>query len=160
MKEKEHIEHDILQNKRLKENPYFVPKDYFISVEKEITDKISNIVKEERLVNEEASRIPTSVKLLKSMLGLAASFILIFGLGYGVMRITTSNYLNEEKSLSQNDTISLTDEYELLNTTLKNHQLEDALQIISEEPIQISNEDIEDYLINSDISELSLASLE
>ena len=123
-------ERDILQNANLKENPFSVPQGYFSSVEEAVHQKIH---KEEK--------VNPLVSFFKTSIALASVFGIIFGLGYGAMYLT--NTLDTNTSATQAPVYASNEEE---NT--------------DEFTISASEEEIEQYLIDSDLSISALAALE
>lgn len=123
-------ERDILQNANLKENPFSVPQGYFSSVEEAVHQKIH---KEEK--------VNPLVSFFKTSIALASVFGIIFGLGYGAMYLTDT--LDTNTSATQAPVYASNEEE---NT--------------DEFTISASEEEIEQYLIDSDLSISALAALE
>ena len=123
-------ERDILQNANLKENPFSVPQGYFSSVEEAVHQKIH---KEEK--------VDPLVSFFKTSIALASVFGIVFGLGYGAMYLTdtldTNTSANQAPVYASNEEEN-TDEF----------------------TISASEEEIEQYLIDSDLSISALAALE
>jgi methyltransferase-like protein len=123
-------ERDILQNANLKENPFSVPQGYFSSVEEAVHQKIH---KEEK--------VNPLVSFFKTSIALASVFGIVFGLGYGAMYLTdtldTNTSANQAPVYASNEEEN-TDEF----------------------TISASEEEIEQYLIDSDLSISALAALE
>ena len=146
-------ERDILQDSKLKQNPYTVPEGYFASVEDAVHDKIHNQQPENALVS-----------ALKSGLALACTFAIIFGFGYGAMYLTNTN-TQQKGSESYLVEESFTNTEEFIIGTIGDSFLMATDEEISEYPnmtdtVVINKELIEQYLIESDISIAALASLE
>jgi methyltransferase-like protein len=123
-------ERDILQNANLKENPFSVPQGYFSSVEEAVHQKIH---KEEK--------VNPLVSFFKTSIALASVFGIVFGLGYGAMYLTDT--LDSNTSANQAPVYASNEEE---NT--------------DEFTISASEEEIEQYLIDSDLSISALAALE
>lgn len=123
-------ERDILQSANLKENPFDVPQGYFSSVEDAVHQKIHT----EQKVN-------PLVSFFKTSIALASVFGIVFGLGYGAMYLT--NTLNTNAAASQ-PSVYASNEGENTN----------------EFTISASEEEIEQYLIDSDLTISALAALE
>ena len=146
-------EKDILQESKLKQNPYTVPEGYFASVEDAVHHKIHNQQPENALVS-----------AFKSGLALACTFAIIFGFGYGAMYLTnTSTQQNGSDSYIVEESYSNTEEF--IIGTIGNSVLMATDEEINEYPnmtdtVVINKEVIEQYLIDSDISIAALASLE
>lgn len=71
---------DILEDERIKQIPFSAPENYFETLEERIAERVSPSEKK-------GWRISLA-KTLKPALTLAASFLIIAGLGWGVMRLT------------------------------------------------------------------------
>ena len=101
--------------------------------------------------------------MLKPAIGLAASFALMLGIGYGVMKITGSLEKTETTRTAINKQVttdtSIISEEEILKAVLYENGYEAATQIM-EQPTGPTGEEIEEYLINSDISTTSLVAME
>lgn len=151
-------EKDILQRPSLKENPYTVPQGYFSMVEDEVREKIHG----------KQSEKGSLYSIFKTNIALVASFVLIFGIGYGIMHLTnTPDTLKMQQQLysesQDSNADSLTDE--LIIRVIGNYPIMEAMAEMDNDP-QIDNEptfnkdNIEQYLIDSDVSLITLASLE
>ena len=97
---------DILNNEHLKKMPFKVPQGYFESVEDEVRAKIKDQTPDGQwgLLN----------RSLKAYLGLAASFLLILGAGWGVIHFTKN--LTSRHQLTAQSTV----DSELLLDSLEN----------------------------------------
>jgi len=84
MKEKK----DILEDLKMKQNPYTVREGYFDFIESRVNDKIDNPAKSHSVW-----------MVAKPALLLACSFLIIFGIGYGTLSLT--NTLSTEAPLSE-----------------------------------------------------------
>ncbi len=153
MSENSNIKPDILDNHHLKEDPFIVPDNYFSSLEKSIGEKIA--------IEKDSDK--GIWRLLKPAIGLAASFALMLGIGYGVMKITGSLEETETTRTAINKQVttdtSIISEEEILKAVLYENGYEAATQIM-EQPTGPTGEEIEEYLINSDISTTSLVAME
>lgn len=150
MYEEENIEPDFL--KRIKRNPFKVPENYFESVE----DRIMNAVKLE------GKRVPISTsakmfRLLKPVLGLAASLALVFILVYypityfshkEIAQTVTTDTVSADTMDAYSITMSLVDENSLINTILNDEKA------VMEE---INPDEVLAYL-SSDMSEIEIYS--
>ena len=65
-----------IKSSHLKKNPFLVPSGYFEALPGEVSQRIED-------------RVPWSYKMIRSQLALAASFLLIIGLGYGLINLIT-----------------------------------------------------------------------
>lgn len=74
---------DILDNiKKRNKRPFTVPEGYFSTIEDSVKDKIS----------ETSGRgVNPFLSALRSSMALVVSFLMIFGVGYGVMYLTNTN---------------------------------------------------------------------
>ena len=123
-------ERDILEQNYLRENPYTLPQNYFAKVEDSVREKIKG-----------EAKAPKGIRLadaVKTCTAFAAVFAIVFGLGYGAMYFTGT-----AKKQQPNELYSQTEPSVPANT------LEDA---------DINY--IEQYLIESNVSIATLASLE
>lgn len=147
-------EKDILQTPHLKENPYTLPNGYFASVEDAVHEKI----------HKTSRQTGTVWDFLKTSIALASVFGIIFGLGYGAMYLTDTLDISESQT---NQIVAETDLSfdEMLIETIGNHPIIetpeeiDNYPNISDTPV-IDKEQIEQYLIDSNVPLSALASLE
>ena len=72
-----------MNNPDLKKNPFRVPEGYFDSLEDRIREKIAE---EESISSEKPKKFYFHIKSAVSM---AASLLLLFGLGYGIMTVVS-----------------------------------------------------------------------
>ena len=153
---------DILDRSSLKENPFGVPQGYFENMQQEVMDKIAaTAVADEDVAPAEPVTILT---YLKPAISLAAVFAIIFGLGYGTMKLTGS-YNNDipESVLSETSAETATGLSEEEIISILDISIDDLLTAQREEEIeqiQINNEEIEEYLIENRISSIQIAMLE
>lgn len=70
---------NILNNPDLKKNPFSLPEGYIAKMEDGVREKISA-----------RSRTTSSWSVLKPAFALACSFLLIFGIGYSVLHLTST----------------------------------------------------------------------
>lgn len=156
---------DILGRDVLKNNPFGVPEGYFRDMKQEVMDKIAATrIAEENLAPAEPATLFT---YLKPALSLAAVFAMVFGIGYGAMKLTgtyskdtalpetvISETLSEPQTdLSEDEMFSILD---ICEEDLFAVQEGDNEEI----PLQINNEEIEEYLIENRISAIHIAMLE
>lgn len=147
-------ERDILQNPSLKENPFVVPDGYFASIEDSVHRKI--------YAGKE--NINPLLAFLKTSVTLASVFGIVFGFGYGAMYLTnTLNTQGPATSMSIADTDSSLDE--LLIKAIGNYPIMATPEEIDNYPnisdtLIINKEQIEQYLIDFNVSITALASLE
>ena len=71
---------DILEEERMKQVPFTTPENYFESLEDRIAEKV--------FPSEKKGWWTSLGKVLKPAASLAASFLIVAGLGWGVMRLT------------------------------------------------------------------------
>ena len=88
-------EKDILQKDGMKTLPFSTPEGYFDSVEERL--------RERTFQKEPSAKWDAWAKALKASLALAASFLLIAGMGWGIMKLT---------NLKQNQTAVLAEQTE------------------------------------------------
>ncbi len=163
MEKQKNIEQDILQRPSLKENPYTLPQGYFAMVEDSVRKRIHN--------EEEYESGKRWITILKPAVMLAMTFGAIFGLGYGAMYVTgttqqesNSNFIVKDEPAEHPAT---TFDTETLFETMRSTALLEALIEPSndETPASTGNyechkDNIEQYLIESNVSLITLASLE
>ena len=102
----------------LKNNPFSVPDGYFDQLPQQIGQKIT------QFSTQDAHHMHSHVyykKIWGSQLALAASFILMIGLGYGVVRLISPHQIDTEPY--DTDPISLFQTY----TLLQNDEWEEPL---------------------------------
>ncbi len=125
-------ERDILQQEYLKDNPYTLPQNYFAAVEDSVREKIhGKSTKESAFMNS-----------IKTCIAFASVFAIIFGLGYGAMYVTGTTDINGNNNHE-----------EMIYTQSQPVQISDTLD-------SADTDYIEQYLIESNISITTLASLE
>ena len=160
MMEKEKIhKDDILERDYLKENPYSLPKGYFSQVE----DSVSK-----RIHADSSGQERGFVPFLKTAVMLACTFGLIIGMGYGAMYLTNQSkestppqfvekniYYNTPDSL-ENDIIDIMNTAAVLETLAE----DDEFTQNNYDSLNVDKDNIEEYLIESNISLITLASLE
>lgn len=153
---------DILDRNSLKENPFGIPQGYFENMQQEVMDKIAaTSVADEDIAQAEPA---TFLTYLKPAISLAAVFGIVFGLGYGTMKLTDS-YNNDipESVLSETSSETSTGLSEDEMISILDISIDDLLTAQREEEIeqiQINNEEIEEYLIENRISSIQIAMLE
>ena len=153
---------DILGRSSLKENPFGVPQGYFENMQQEVMDKIAaTSVADEDIAQAEPV---TFLTYFKPAISLATVFGIIFGLGYGTMKLTGS-YHNDipESVLSETSSETSTGLSEEEIISILDISIDDLLTAQREEEIeqiQINNEEIEEYLIENRISSIQIAMLE
>lgn len=154
---------DILENARLKANPFTLPEGYFRDVEDRLQDAIHNPGKEES---------PT-LSSLRTTLAMVAMFALVFGLAYGIFSITGTgnNPAMEETAITSDGTLATTGS-ETGKEAMSDEELlqyygsydaysAETLEAINVVPHTINKDEIEQYLIDSNVPSLMvLAALE
>ena len=96
---------DILEEEGMKQIPFTTPENYFESLEERIAEKV--------FPSEKKGWWTSLGKVLKPAIGLAASFLIVAGLGWGVMRLTQT----ARGDLVQN--IENTEEGQMLDSLVK-----------------------------------------
>lgn len=130
----------IIEQKHLKENPFSVPDGYFSLLPQRLHKQISKISAEEYPVVQFSS----FKTRLKSQLSLAASLVIMIGMGYAIVHFISPN--RSDRDLSYTEYISLFNSYSLL----QNDEWENAFD----------SEDIISYLTDHGISPDAIAYLE
>ena len=161
---------DILQRSSLKENPFGTPKGYFETMQQEVLEKISAMPVAPEYDDEVQEQEPATFKTyFVPAFSLAAMFGIIFGLGYGAMKLTGTgdgSALPEQTVLSEN-----IEEFEVQETELSEDDMMNILHISIEDliaaqnaeyeiEVQIDDQEIEEYLIENRVSTSYLALLE
>ncbi len=161
---------DILQRSSLKENPFGTPKGYFETMQQEVLEKISAMPVAPEYDDEVQEQEPATFKTyFVPAFSLAAMFGIIFGLGYGAMKLTGTGEgsgLPEQAVLSEN-----IEEFEVPETELSEDDMMNILHISIEDliaaqnaeyeiEVQIDDQEIEEYLIENRVSTSYLALLE
>ncbi|MBQ7773771.1 MAG: hypothetical protein IJ383_06870 [Bacteroidales bacterium] len=158
---------NILERGNLKENPFGVPSGYFSSMQDEVMAKISAIpvVPPQQYEADEAPHAGF-MTYFKPAFAMAAMFGIIFGLGYGAMKITgtytddgsvqgTLVSANASDELSEDEVISILDI--TIEDLFASQENSDTIEVMEQ---TMSNEDIEQYLIDSRVTTTSIALLE
>ncbi len=127
---------DILDNPKLRENPYSVPDGYFTDMENKVRDVIA----------ESEVAAPKGFALFKPALMLAVMFVVIGGIGLSALKITEVLYNPDQESpteslyaLIEGGYIEQDFVYQYYMDEVLSERFSDALTI----------EDIEEYFINS-----------
>ncbi|MEG0519412.1 MAG: hypothetical protein RR555_11210 [Bacteroidales bacterium] len=148
---------DILQNPKMKKNPFTVPDGYFSALEDQMRVKICGAEKEEH----------SSYTILRTTVTMAAMFALIFGLGYSALYITKTldTKTLQEKSLSENTPVPESVSDEELNQYLGRYPAytpsDEEITKIEVVTPTVNKDEIEQYLIDSNTSVATvLAALE
>ena len=128
---------NILENSTLKANPFIVPTGYFAEVERSVMETITPTGQQPG-----KNRFGI-IEILKPAIGLAACFALIFGIGYGALYLTGNT-----ESKNSTSTVQIAEE-----------NIPESTETESD-TIYINEDAAEEYLINSDVSSSTLASLE
>lgn len=158
---------DILEDRKLKENPFGVPQGYFESMRQEVMGKISATP----VYDSQKAEPATFMTYFKPAFALAAVFAIVFGMGYGAMYITgavqdTDHHLQAqqiESSDIEEDSMEITEDelISIIGNTLENlyaqESTESTIDIVEPE---INKDEIEQYLIDTRISTIALALLE
>lgn len=150
MYEEENIESEFL--KRPKKNPFKTPENYFDSIEDRIMNSIEN---EEKI--KKSSGAGKVYRLLKPVLGLAASFALVFVLVYYPIK-----YFSSDKLVQTQTTDTTTNEgndfYSVVISSIDENALVNAL--VSEEETsqeEINTDEVIAYL-SSDMNDIEIYS--
>ncbi|MBO5700564.1 MAG: hypothetical protein J6R57_04005 [Bacteroidales bacterium] len=161
---------DILQRSSLKENPFGTPKGYFETMQQEVLEKISAMPVAPEYDDEVQEQEPATFKTyFVPAFSLAAMFGIIFGLGYGAMKLTGTGEgsgLPEQAVFSEN-----VEEFEVPETELSEDDMMNILHISIEDliaaqnaefeiEVQIDDQEIEEYLIENRVPTSHLALLE
>lgn len=160
---------DILQRSSLKENPFGTPKGYFETMQQEVLEKISAMPAAPEYDEVQEQEPATFKTYFVPAFSLAAMFGIIFGLGYGAMKLTGTGEgsgLPEQAVLSEN-----VEEFEVPETELSEDDMMNILHISIEDliaaqnaefeiEVQIDDQEIEEYLIENRVSSSYLALLE
>lgn len=139
-------EKDILQQESLREMPFSVPQGYFASLEDNLRDKVLAPKPKLNIVN-----------VLKPAFALACSFLVIIGLGYGVIKLTNSV---PQESFSEYDAIVA--QVESMNPAIF-EQLDDFYVEDYNASLDLTIDDIIDYFASGaddDVLYQYLASIE
>ena len=160
---------DILQRSSLKENPFGTPKGYFETMQQEVLEKISAMPAAPEYDEVQEQEPATFKTYFVPAFSLAAMFGIIFGLGYGAMKLTGTGEgsgLPEQVVLSEN-----VEEFEVPETELSEDDMMNILHVSIEDliaaqnaefeiEVQIDDQEIEEYLIENRVSTSYLALLE
>ena len=160
---------DILQRSSLKENPFGTPKGYFEAMQQEVLEKISAMPAAPEYDEDQEQEPATFKTYFVPAFSLAAMFGIIFGLGWGAMKLTGTGEgsgLPEQAVLSEN-----VEEFEVPETELSEDDMMNILHISIEDliaaqnaefeiEVQIDDQEIEEYLIENRVSTSYLALLE
>ena len=148
MYEEENIEPEFL--KRLKTNPFRTPDNYFDSIE----DRVMGAIKHEAKKKSNSSNV---IQFLKPVLGLAASFALIYILAYYPIKYFSPKTMVKSETT---DTTShdLADAYSLNISLIDENSLVNA--IFDDEPTTLAemNQDEVVAYLSSDMSDLQIYS--
>lgn len=158
---------NILERSSLKENPFGVPSGYFSTMQDEVMAKISAIPVMPPQAEEAEETAPAGfMTYFKPAFVMAVMFGIIFGLGYGAMKITGTYtdddavqgalfYANASDELSEDEVISILDiTIEDIFASQENGGTVEVMEQV------ISDEDIEQYLIDSRVTTTAIALLE
>jgi len=123
-----------IESNHLKQNPFLAPSGYFDALPDLVASKIGQ-------------RTAWSVTAtFRPLSRLAASVLVLFGLGYGAFSLITSKTTDMD-SLAAGAFISRFDTYMLLNSTDESDRIHDSEQIIT-------------YLTEHGVSRFSIAALD
>lgn len=150
MYEEDNIESEFL--KRPKKNPFHTPDNYFDSMEDRVMRTIQH---EEKTKN--SSGVAKVYRLLKPVLGLAASFALVFVLVYYPINYFSSDKLAKTQS-TDTVTTGTNDFYSIVISAVDENSLVDAL---SKEETTIEEEINADELVaylSSDMNDIEIYS--
>ena len=130
-----------IEQTHLKNNPFRVPQGYFDLLPQQVGQKIAQMSVQEVFDDRSGFSIR---KIVRPQLALAASFALMIGLGYGIVRLVTPDFVEVESSNTEH--ISLFRTY----TLLQNDEWEEAFD----------SEQIIAFLTEQGISPYAIASLD
>lgn len=164
--EMKEVPQDILQDPTLRENPFSVPPQYFDGIE----DRIRARIRGTRPEPEGADGIlspaafaprPSRPVFFKTHFALAAMFVFIFGMGYGFLRLTET-FRSAPRDAALADAARIQDsllQEELWIAALESAPLDESemLAVMETSTPEIDTETIEQYLIDSGLSLVSLA---
>ncbi len=148
---------DILDNKDLKKNPFTLPQGYFTQMEDNVREKIHS----EHAIERGGSLISQ----LRTYTAMLAMFLLLFGVGYGVISTTgvsnvKYNGLSGIISIPQEDTLS-DEELLIIFGQTDIYSTAESISTVETTVAPIKKDKIEEFLIDNNISYISiLASLE
>ncbi len=145
-------EDSLLANPHLKENPFTVPGGYFESVVAQWT--VAKKAGEVSQTLPEAKKTNRLWTFIKPSLSLAAGFALLFGLGYGTMKLTRTQRLTEEDTPDEFSAL-----YEYVNRSTVRDFLEN--QPVEPDYASLSLDDMVEYLSSQgvDVESLVLSSV-
>ncbi len=166
MKQEKEME-DILSRSSLKENPFGVPAGYFTSMQEEVMEKISATPVAQPYSKEETEAAPaTFMTYFKPAFAMAAMFGLVFGIGWGAMKITgtyTEDVPGNEQVVLGDVQGEMEEEdiYSILDITIEDILTADNAELdIPANPTVLDDETIEQYLIDTRVSSTAIALLE
>ncbi|MCF0165037.1 MAG: hypothetical protein HUJ92_07105 [Bacteroidales bacterium] len=144
---------DILNNEELRKNPFTVPQGYFDSME----DKLRAAVNPDGA----GEAVHTRWSVLKPAFSLALMFCIIFGMGWGMLRITSTF---SPQQLDATATYEYAEELDMWHPIHLEYLSDNASEDYNIEDEQISEEDILEYFSSDKFSQMYmynyLASLE
>ena len=120
---------DILEDERMKQVPFTTPENYFESLEDRIAEKV--------FPSEKKGWWTSLGKVLKPALTLAASFLLVAGLGWGVMRLTQTASTDLAQSTDN------TEEGQMLDSLVKDFGAIEVNRLFAD--YEDASDDIQDY---------------
>lgn len=153
---------DILEEKKLKENPFGVPQGYFESMRQEVMEKISATP----VYNPAKAEPATFMTYFKPAFALVAVFAMVFGIGWSTMKLTgtyTSGSQENATILSETlqDEISEDDIISILDITVDDLYADgDSDTQPQTETLELDVETIEQYLIDTRLPSTAIALLE
>lgn len=119
---------DILETEEMRKIPFSVPEGYFDSLEDRLSESIFHKNKE--------SWISSLKKTLKPVMTLAASFLIVAAMGWGVMRLTKLSQnkiaLNSQEETSEEST-------DLMDSLINRYGAIEIAEIYSNPPIETDN---------------------
>ena len=160
---------DILQKSSLKENPFGTPKGYFETMQQEVLEKISAMPAAPEYDETQEQEPATFKTYFVPAFSLAAMFGIIFGLGYGAMKLTGTG--EESEQVEQTILSENVKGFEVSETELSEDDMMNILHISIEDlitaqnaeyevDVQIDDQEIEEYLIENRVPTSQLALLE
>lgn len=150
---------ELLENKDLKQFPFDTPDGYFAALENKMFEKIEQ--------EESVGKRAIVFRSFKAYAGMAASFLLLLGVAWGVMKLTQtsssqiSGEMTAQEILDNLDNIdSLEAVYLIDNFKSAIAEGEDISKVLENEQEQINEEDfdeaVKEYLMDSPSSMIHL----
>ena len=119
---------DILETEEMRKIPFSVPEDYFDSLEDRLSESIFHKNKE--------SWISSLKKTLKPVMTLAASFLIVAAMGWGVMRLTK---LSQNKIALNSQEETSEESADLMDSLINRYGAIEIEEIYSNPPIDADN---------------------